>query len=234
MRGRWGRASLPDVTTASLDALLAERYSCREFADTPVDPATVDEILELAGRTPSWCNTQPWHVHVSDPATTDRWRAELAEHLGAGMMAGSDLPFPSRYAGVFDERRKAAAWQLYEAVGIEFGDRAASLQQTMRNFDFFGAPHVAIITTEADLGPYGAVDCGLFVQSFLLAARSRGIDAVPQAALAMQAGFFREQLGLPEHRQVVVGISFGHALPEAAANDYRTPRQPLADLRTWV
>lgn len=218
----------------ALDQLLADRYSCREFADTPVPVEVVDEIIAAASLTPSWCNTQPWHLHVSDPATTEQWRRELAERMAAGSPSAPEVEFPRKYEGEFDARRRAAAWQLYEAVGVEHGDRAGSLRQTMRNFDFFGAPHVAILTTEEVLGTYGALDCGLFLQSFLLAARSRGVDAIPQAALALQAPFFREKLGLDDARQVLVGISFGYALPDAPANNYRTPRKELSQTRTWV
>lgn len=222
------------VQTNALDDLLAQRYSCREFRPDPVAPEVIDEVLRLASLTPSWCNTQPWHVHVSTPETTQTWRTEIANRMGSGGAAASDVPFPRAYEGEYDKRRRETAWQLYEAVGVEHGDRAASLQQTLRNFDFFGAPHVAIITTEEALGSYGAVDCGLFVQSFLLAAQSKGLSTIPQAALAMQAPFFREALGLPPERQVLCGISFGYGVPEAPANTFRTPRKELDEVRTWV
>ncbi len=222
------------TTQRSLDTLLTERYSCREFSSEPVPAEVIDEVIALAALSPSWCNTQPWHVHVTEPSTTDEWRRDLAERLAAGVASAPDIEFPTSYEGEFATRRRAAAWQLYEAVGVERGDRAASLRQTMRNFDFFGAPHVLVLTTEAVLGTYGAVDCGLFLQSLLLAARSRGLDAIPQAALALQAPFFKDKLGLPDTRQVLVGVSLGYAAPDAVANSYRTPRKDLDQARTWV
>ena len=53
----------------------------------------------------------------------------------------------------------------------------------LKNYELFDAPHVAIVTTEANLGVYGAVDCGLFVQTFLLAAESLAVAAVPRPPL---------------------------------------------------
>ncbi|HYD37084.1 MAG TPA: nitroreductase family protein, partial [Allosphingosinicella sp.] len=50
------------MTTAT-EAVLA-RYSVRAFLDRPVARATVEEILELASRSPSGGNLQPWHVDV--------------------------------------------------------------------------------------------------------------------------------------------------------------------------
>ena len=56
--------------------------------------------------------------------------------------------------------------------------------QALENFRLFGAPHVLIVTSERDLGVYGAVDCGLYGGSLLLAAQSLGIATIAQAALA--------------------------------------------------
>ncbi len=92
-----------------------------------------------------------------------------------------------------------------------------------------------MLTTEEVLGTYGAVDCGLFVQSFLLAAHSRGVAAIPQAALATQAPLLREHLGLPADRQVLLGgISFGYADVDHPVNGYRTHRQSVDEVATFV
>ena len=66
--------------------------------------------------------------------------------------------------------------------------RPPHAKQALENFNFFGAPHVAIITTDEALGVYGAVDCGGYVTSFMLAAQALGVATVPQAALAFHAG----------------------------------------------
>ena len=92
--------------------------------------------------------------------------------------------------------------------------RSASAEQAAKNFELFGAPHVAIVTTETALGVYGAVACGLYVQSFLLAAQSLGVGAIPQAALAIDSTFVREYFDLPDTRRVVCGISFGWPAPD--------------------
>jgi hypothetical protein len=76
----------------------------------------------------------------------------------------------------------------------------------LENFCLFGAPHVAIVTTDRALGTYGAVDCGAYVANFALAARSLGVAVIAQAALAAYPAFWREQLDLSEDRLVVCGI----------------------------
>lgn len=52
------------------EQLLARRYSCRAFLPRPVERATIERILDAAQRTPSWCNAQPWQVHIATGAAT--------------------------------------------------------------------------------------------------------------------------------------------------------------------
>jgi nitroreductase len=217
----------------ALRRLLATRHSCRHFVPRPVDHEVIEQILSVAQSSASWCNTQPWQVHITEGQGTEALRAGLTRYVAASD-GEPDLTFPARYAGIYDDRRKECAWQLYEQVGVERGDRAASRRQTRKNFELFDAPHVAIITTERDLGVYGVLDCGLYIQAFLLAAQSLGVATIPQAALAQCAPFLRAHLDLPEERQVVCGISFGYEDVEHPANGFRTTRADAADVAHWV
>jgi nitroreductase len=98
----------------------------------------------------------------------------------------------------------------------------------------FGAPHVAIISTDEALGVYGAVDCGGYVNNFMLAAQALGLASVPQASLATYAAVVRQHFGLGDDRRVVCGISFGYPDREHKINSYRTSRASLADAVTFV
>src|SRR5260370_25043278 len=89
-----------------------------------------------------------------------------------GKPNSGDFPFPREYRGVYLERRRESGFQLYNTLGIARGDKAAYGQQALENFNFFGAPHVAIITSYEALGVYGAVDCGGDVHNIVLAAHS--------------------------------------------------------------
>lgn len=114
------------------------------------------------------------------------------------------------------------------------GDRAASARQTAKNFEFFGAPHLAVISTDRHLTTYGAVDCGAFVGNFLLAAEAIGIAAIAQAAVAMRSDILHTELDIAADRLIVCGIAFGYADAAHPANGFRTTRAPLADLANWV
>ena len=103
----------------------------------------------------------------------------------------------------------------------------------MRNFELFDAPHVAIVTTSAELGVYGAVDCGLYLMTFLLAAEGLGLAAAPQAALASYSPFLHDYFAIPEDRNILAGISFGYPDREHPVNTFRTTRARLTDSITW-
>ncbi len=210
-----------------LERLLTDRWSCRGFTDEPVPRDVIERLLTIAQRTPSWCNTQPWNLVITSGEETRKLREALLDSFD---WSGSDFEFPVSYNGIYRERRRESGWQLYEAVGVAKGDREASALQMLRNFEFFGAPHVAILTTDGDLGVYGAIDCGLYVDSFLLAAQALGLGACAQAALAAGSPFLRDYFDLPDTRRVVCGISFGYADPDHPTATYRTSRADLEDV----
>ncbi|MFI6869078.1 nitroreductase [Nocardia sp. NPDC050406] len=212
--------------------ILDQRWTCRQFRPDAVPRETIERLLELAQRTPSWCNTQPWQVVLTSGAATDRFRKALLEHVRSAAPA-ADFDFPAKYDGVFRDRRRECGFQLYDSLGIVKGDQAGTMRQMLRNFELFDAPHVAIVTSEADLGVYGAVDAGLYIGNFLLGAQSLGLGAAPQAALANYSPFLREYFEIPDHRRVVAAISFGYADTDHPVNGFRTRRADLAEVVTW-
>lgn len=222
------------ASNAAYRDLLDERFSCRGYRSEPVSPDVITDILTMAQRTASWCNSQPWQAIITRDEGTERFRKALFEHASTNSAPTPDLSFPDRYAGIYKERQRECGWQLYSSVGIEHGDREASGRQALENFRLFGAPHVALITSERDLGTYGVLDCGGYVSNFMLAARAHGVASIAQAALAIYGKFIRDYFEIPEHRVFVCGISFGYADPHHPANGFRTSRAPVSDVGTIV
>jgi nitroreductase len=217
---------------AMLEHLLARRHSCRAFRPEPVDEGVIRRILAAAQRTPSWCNAQPWRVIITSGAATEALRAGLMEHVRSGERR-PDIAFPEAYRGEYQDRRRECGYQLYDAVGVARGDREASARQAAENFRLFGAPHAALVTTEAALGTYGAVDCGAYITAFMLAAQALGVACVAQAALATYSPFLRTHFGIPESRKVVCGIAFGFEDASHPANAFRTSRAPTEEVVDW-
>ena len=216
-----------------LEDLLLRRWSCRAFLPDSVPRESITDLLRLAQRAPSWCNTQPWDVIITHGQGTERFRRELSAYARNGQMK-PDLPMPEDYQGKYLERRRECAAQLYESLGIARGDRERSAAQASKNFELFGAPHVAIITIDAAQGLYAAVDAGVYVGHFLLAATAMGLSTIPQAALAVYSPFVRDYFGIPEDRRILAGISFGYADITHPTNGFRTSRAGVEEVTQWV
>jgi nitroreductase len=217
-----------------LEKLLRERYSCRAFKPEAVPRATIERILTTAQRTASWCNSQPWQVVIASGKAKQRFRKEIYATVSSGAAEDGDFAFPREYRGVYLERRRESGFQLYNTLGIARGDKLAYAKQALENYNFFGAPHVAIIHTDEALGIYGAIDCGAYVGNFMLAAQALGLGSIAQAALARQSGLIRRHFGLGDDRRVVCGISFGFPDRDHRINSYRTSRAGVADAATFV
>lgn len=216
----------------ALQSLLGERHSCRGFKTDPVPRNVIETILSDAGRVPSWCNAQPWQVHVTTGNGTEAFRRVMLNAFDNGAPS-ADFPYPSGYTGERLARRRTCGMQLYEAVGVGRGDREGRAAQMRENYAFFGAPHVALITSAAELGAYGALDCGGFITSFCLSALAQGVATIPQAALAFYADDVRAHFNIPEEQLVLAAISFGYEDPDHPANNFRTDRASLEDLVRW-
>jgi nitroreductase len=218
----------------TLEELLRERYSCRAFRPDPVPRPIVERILTAAQRTASWCNSQPWRIVIASGPAKERFRGEIYAAASSGAPQQGDFAFPREYRGVYLERRRESGFQLYNTLGIARGDKAAYARQSLENFNFFGAPHVAIIHTDEALGIYGAIDCGAYVGNFMLAAQAMGLGTIAQASLARHSGLIRRHFKLGDDRRVVCGISLGFPDRDHRINSYRTSRAAIADTVTFV
>ncbi len=226
-------ATIDNHDIEAAEKLLAARYSCRAFKPDLVARPLIERVLAAAQKTASWCNSQPWQVTIVSGDATRAFGEALYKNASEGKFS-ADFPFPREYKGVYLDRRRESGFQLYNALGIPRGDKAGYQKQMLENYRFFGAPHVAIITSAEALGVYGAVDCGGYVGNFMLAAQALGIATVPQAALAGQSDLVRKHLGFADDRRVVCGISFGYADEAHPANSYRTSRATIPEAVTFI
>jgi nitroreductase len=220
-------------SSALLVNVINSRYSCRGFRGDVIAREDIEQILQLAQRAPSWCNAQGWKVHLTSGAGTARFSEAL---LGAAVSLeeNPDFETPREYTGVRLDRRRAAGFALYNAVGIERQDRDGRVRQALANYEFFGAPHVALLTVHEELGPYALVDVGSYIASFCYAAQAFGVATVVQAAIGLYATTVRKALDIPEEERIVCAISFGRPEDEHPANGFRTDRADVEQVVRWV
>lgn len=218
----------------ALDNLLLRRHSCRAFRSTAVSHEVIVRILTVAQRTASWCNAQPWRVHIVSGEPLEALRTELLARVDSGRSPAPELDWPREYHGIYLERRRECGWSLYRATGVPKGDREASARQSRENFRCFGAPHVAVVSSDDALGTHGVMDTGAWVANFMLAGEALGVASIAQAALASYPDVLRKHLDIPPDHRIVCGISFGFEDAGHPANSFRMSRAPLHEVVSWV
>ncbi|MGE4336413.1 MAG: nitroreductase [Pigmentiphaga sp.] len=226
-------AILTEPVYDTLLQILQQRYSCRAYQPEPVPRHVIEQILAAAQRTASSCNSQPWHVHIVGGAAREALSERLYREASENPPTEGDYDNPVRFVDHYRDRRFICGMQLYDSVSIERQDKESRGRQMLENYRFFGAPHVALIFNEADLGTYGVLDCGAYATNFMNAATSLDLGCVPQAAIAYYPDVVREFLGIPESQRLVCAISFGYPDHDHPINGFRTERASIADAAVW-
>lgn len=223
------------VTPERVDAVdhaITSRRSMRRFLPREVPHGTLHDILRVASFAPSGSNTQPWQVHV----VTGPSLATLKQRLMAAFHDPSqDGPhgeeyayYPTKWLPPFAERRKQCGKDLYGVLELARDDPAGMLAQQGRNFVFFDAPVALFFTLDRVMGQGSWLDVGMFMQNVMVAARARGLDTCPQAALNLFHGLVARHLGLDEGRELqLAAMSLGWADPDAIENTLYTGREPV-------
>jgi len=210
-----------------LDQTIRERRSVRGFLPRPVARAVLEEVFGLAQHAPSNCNVQPWRVYVASGNALERLRGALVEAVTTGDSPVMVTPI-DEFRGGYRERQVACAVELYSKMGIARDDRVGRLKASLRNFQFFDAPHVAYICMAKSFGIGVALDVGMYVQTLMLAMESRGVGSCAQAALRSYPELVSEHLGIPDDEQILCGLSFGYEDASVPANQTRQPRDPIS------
>ena len=78
----------------AIEAILA-RHSVRDFSSKPVPRETIMKILEVATRSPSGGNGQPWEVFVASGATIEKIRKMYQERSQSGTSGTARPATPS-------------------------------------------------------------------------------------------------------------------------------------------
>src|SRR3954454_13994677 len=225
---------MPSVTQAILD-----RRSARAFLNRPVPVELIREIIEVARRTASSSNIQPWRLSVMTGPDLDRLRAHVRQSLAANPTAeGSEYKiYAANLKDPYNRRRIKCAEDLYATIGIARENKMARLMQFAQNFNFFGAPVGMILSIDRSMEQGQWADVGMFLQSILLLAQERGLAACPQAAWAAMHKTVRAHLALPAEYIVFCGISLGYADLSQPINSFVTERasfEEIAEMRGFT
>ena len=218
------------------DEVVLGRRSIRGYKSDPVPKDVLREIVTLATRAPSSMNTQPWNLHVVTGEPLERIREGNTENNLAGVPPSREIRQHGAYEGVHRKRQIDIAVQLFDAMGIEWGDKDRRKDWVMRGFRQFDAPVSIVITFDKDLedNDIAIFDCGAVVNCLVNAAWSKGLGAVINGQGIMQSPVVREHAGIPDNEVIMSCIALGYPADEFAANDVVSTRRDVDDVINFV
>ncbi|MCE9500542.1 MAG: nitroreductase [Leptospira sp.] len=205
------------------------RHSVREYEDRKIPSELLQELFAESLRAPSWKNSQPWRIHIVTGEARDRMSEKLVSAARAGA-PNPDSPWLENYPSDVKRRMFDLGMRVYGVAGIDRKDKAAREAFMLRNFEFFGAPAAAFITTNFEMNFYVGLDIGCLLQTVMLLARTYGLGTCPQAALGAFPDVVRSEFGLPVEERVVCGISLGYPKPGSGLNEFHSPREEFSSL----
>jgi nitroreductase len=223
---------IANPTQATVDAAITTRRSIRAFLPDPVAREDIEQILEVAARSPSGTNTQPWKVHVlqgaAKTALSDAILAVYADPALSAQYTEEYAYYPREWTSPYIDRRRKVGWDLYALLGLGRENKAGMAAQHARNYRFFDAPVGLIFTIDRVMEQGSWLDYGMFLQSIMVAARGRGLDTCPQAAFTQYHEIIAKQLQLSTNDMVVCGMALGWADASKIENTLVTEREPVA------
>ena len=213
---------------------LRRRYSVRGYLSDPVPDELIRDIFDTARLAASGTNTQPWHVAVVSGDACNQLRDELCTLFDDGVAQERGFPGQAKMEGPYLDRRRACGFGYYATMGVERQDKAGRMAIARKNFEFFGAPHVAFFSMPRTFQFPQALDVGIMLQTVMLLMVENGLGCIAQGSLAGYPDPVRKIADMPDENEILCGLSFGYEDTDAHINTVRMPREPLETIASFV
>lgn len=209
---------------------LNTRFSARAFKPDPVSKDTLMKILEAANHTPSWGNTQPWEAYVAGGKALDRIRQANIANALKDAPRNPDLPAPQSWPEQMKKSYETNVASRLQALGIARDDKAGRQAQFQNNMNCFGAPVVIYLCLDKSLASWSLFDLGAYSMNIMLAAQDKGLGSIPAFNLVIYPDVIRQELEIPSHISIALGIALGYLDPQNLMNKFRSSRRAIQEV----
>jgi nitroreductase len=222
---------------------VTSRRSIRAFLPTPVAGEVIRRVIEMAARSPSGGNIQPWHIDIlaGEPLAelkATMQRRLLAEHTQTERVSDAEAPayevYPKSLPSPWRERRFGIGEAMYARLGIPRDDKPARLRWFANNFAFFGAPMALFCSVDRLMGPPQWSDLGMYLQTVMLLLREEGLDSCAQEAWSLHPKTVGRALNLPAERMLFAGMAIGWRDSAHPVNELVADRAPLDEWARFI
>ncbi len=205
---------------------IRRRHAVRKFSEREVSDETLRGLLELANRSPSGFNLQPWHfIIVRDPVLRN-----LLSHVALDQRQVSDAP--ATVVFVSDPSAYKTTYPKVLKIAVEQGALSSQAAKRYRNtvrllfltgplnvigfFKNIGAtlhhlmrPTPKIIATKSEAGHYVMSQTMLAAATFMIAAKAAGLDTSPMEGFDEYR--LKKLLAIPPRMRVGIIVAVGYA-----------------------
>lgn len=203
------------------------RQSIRIFKNKSIPKKDLREIVQLAGKAPSWTNSQPWRVHIATGDTLKKIKADHLKHYDLGIHGNPDYPFPTRDS--WDQLSQLNSFKWSSELGNFLGSENAS-QMTYANTHLFDASAIVYLTLPQNSSTWTIYDLGAFGQTLMLAAADRRIDSMIAYEFIKYPDSLRKILNISEDNKFVIGIGLGYRDEQYQINKFKSSRTNINEI----
>jgi len=209
------------------------RKSIRGYKPDPVPKEILRDIMDIAIRSPSGENVQPWEITIVAGEMLDRIRETNVELFKSGA-----TPFPEfagkPYEGIYRQRVVDVAREILQLMGVAREDKEKRAEWMQRGLRFFDAPAGIVVSVDKSLDQlWTLMNIGALLQTICLAALDYGLGTCIHGQGIMFPDAVRRFTGIPESKLIVVSISIGYPDWDFPANKLETKREPVDSVVTW-
>ncbi len=216
------------------------RRSIRSFKPDPIPKNVLEELLDVSRWAPSGGNTQPWHFAVLGGKVLSEVTTRLEEKVKTSWNGNTfintnpDLPRTGPYPEFLTSRHQAAKEKVLSSLFPPGTENLAEkqLEYRFKTQRFLDAPNAIIIYAD-DSSPTAIEAIGIVSQTICLAALSYGLGTCIMGQTVSWPEIYRDLVGIPEGKPIVVSIAIGYPDLEAPVNTFPRPREPLDALVEW-
>ncbi|MBN1627355.1 MAG: nitroreductase [Deltaproteobacteria bacterium] len=208
---------------------IEERKSTRAYLERSLEREVIERLLHLATRSPSAINLQPWEFIVvsgEERKRLSRMLVKLLRERKATCGPSVKEPLPLYFKRRQKDLLESIAPLLPEgAVFQEFINEGSC--------NFYGAPTAIILTIDHAFSSRHFTDIGITMGWFMLAAHAMGLGTCPIGIIYPFQNEIKENLNIPDRKEIVASMAVGYPDPEASVNRARSGRVPVSDIVKW-
>lgn len=121
-----------------------------------------------------------------------------------------------------------------DGYNISRHDHDAANKARLRNYEFFGAPTIGVISMNQDLALVDAMSVGMYVQLLMLLLNERGYGTCLQVSVTGYPDVLRRGFELEDDQVLLCGICIGVPAKDARVNNMTVSRDALDKQVTFM